>query len=62
MISQEYIAAIALILISVLKVFGIEIENQTIEALIAGVLALWIAIRRKSKGDITALGFRKFRS
>lgn len=57
--SQEYVLSIVLILGGVLKVFGIEIENSALEGLIGGVIALWIAIRRVSKGDITPLGFRK---
>jgi len=59
MISQEYIAAIVLMLVSAFKIFGMEIENEVLAGLVTGALALWIAIRRKSKGDINALGFKK---
>ena len=57
--SQEYALAIALVLGGVLKFFKIEIENDAIEGLVVGAIALWIAIRRYQKGDITALGVRK---
>jgi hypothetical protein len=57
--SQQYIAAVALIIGSILKAFGIEIENAIIESLVFGGLALWIAIRRKQQGDITAFGAYK---
>ena len=57
--SQEYVLSAALVLASVLKIFGVEIENGVLEGLIAGVAALWIAFRRLQKGDITPLGVRK---
>ena len=58
-ISHEYIAAIVLVLGSLLKLFGIaEIGNETIEGIVAGAIALWIAIRRKQKGDINLLGVK----
>lgn len=57
--SHEYIAAIVLVIGALLKVFNIEIENGVIEGLVAGAIALYIAIRRKAKGDITVLGVRK---
>lgn len=59
MFSQEYIAALVLIIGSILKAFHIEIPNETVEAVITGVLALWIAIRRFKKGDITLGGKKK---
>ena len=56
MISKEYVAAIVLILGSILKALNIEIPNDLIEAIIAGVLAIIIAVSRYKKGDITVLG------
>lgn len=58
--SQEYILAIVLVLGGVLKAVGVEIENSALEGIIAGVIALWIAIRRYQKGDIKLSGVRKF--
>ena len=59
MLSQEYLGAIVLLIGAVLKIFKIEIPNENIEGLIAGIIALWIAIRRYSKGDIKISGVRK---
>lgn len=58
-ISQEYTGAIAILLYSVLKGFGIELESGVLEGIITGVIALWIAIRRVNRGDITVAGVRK---
>lgn len=57
--SQEYSAAIVLVVVALLKVFGIEVANDTVQGIVVGVLALWIAVRRHSKGDISLVGFRK---
>jgi small neutral amino acid transporter SnatA (MarC family) len=57
--SQEYILAVVLILGGVLKVFGIQIENSALEGILGGLIALWIAVRRFQKGDITLGGVRK---
>jgi len=54
--SQEYLLSIVLVVGSLLKVFGVEIDNKALEGLVAGTVALWIAIRRHSKGDISVLG------
>ena len=55
-ISQQYVSALAVILVGVLKLVGIEIGTDEISTLIMVALSLWIAIRRKQKGDITMLG------
>lgn len=57
--SQEYVAAVVLFLGAILKVFGIDLESGVLEGLVAGGLALWIAIRRKQRGDINILGVKK---
>ena len=59
MLSQEYVAAIVLIVGAILKAFGIELGNEVLEGIIAGALALWIAIRRYKKGDINLAGIKK---
>lgn len=56
MFSHEYLLSIVLIIGGILKVFGIEIENDVIEGLIGGAIALYIAIRRKARGDINLIG------
>lgn len=57
--SQEYIGSIALLIVGILKVFGIEIANDAITGILTGGIALYIAIRRYKKGDITLGGIRK---
>lgn len=58
--SQEYVASIVLILYSILQAFGIVVEKETFEGLVVGIIALWIAIRRHSKGDISIAGIRRY--
>lgn len=57
--SQEYIGAIALLVVSLLQAFGIVVEQNAVVGIISGVLAVYIAFRRYQKGDITVGGFRK---
>jgi len=57
--SNEYVASIVLLGGALLKIFGVEMDSGVLEGLVAGVLALWVAIRRYQKGDITIVGVRK---
>ena len=57
--SQEYIGALAILLVSVLKMFKIEIASDAITNLLTGALAVWVAVRRYRKGDISIGGIRK---
>jgi len=59
MLSQEYVGAIALLVISLLQTFGIVVEKDAIAGIIAGLISIWIAYRRYQKGDITVVGLRK---
>jgi len=59
MLSQEYVGAIAILVVSVFKMFGIEIPNDAIAGILTGVIAIWIAVRRYKKGDISLGGFKK---
>jgi uncharacterized membrane protein YjjP (DUF1212 family) len=59
MVSTEYVSALAIVLVGVLKVFGIEIGNDVITALLIAGLGLFNAIRRYKKGDINIGGVRK---
>lgn len=59
MISQEYIGALVIVIVSVLKLFKIEIASEAVSGLITGVIAVWIAIRRFQKKDINILGVKK---
>jgi len=58
-VSQQYITAVVLLLGALLKVFGVEFESGVLEGLVVGVLALWIAINRFKKGDISLSGVKK---
>ena len=57
--SQEYIGALAILLVSILKMFKIEIASDAITNLLTGALAIWVAVRRYRKGDISIGGIRK---
>lgn len=59
MISQEYISALAILLVSILKGLGVNIGNDEVVTILTGALALWVAIRRYNKGDIKMSGVRK---
>jgi len=59
MFSQEYVGALAIVLVGVLKLFGVEIGTETVSTVIMAVIAVWVAVRRYQKGDITPLGARK---
>jgi diacylglycerol kinase len=58
-ISREYILAIVLVIGSILKAFGIEVENSAIEGIIVGVIAVVMAVIRYRKGDISLGGVKK---
>ena len=55
-ISTEYLGAVVILIASVLKMFGIEMESDAIQGLILGAVALFVAVRRKMRGDIDVLG------
>lgn len=56
--SQQYIGSIVVLLISLLKMFKIDIGNEELTAIITGAVALWVAIRRYKQGDISVVGSR----
>ena len=58
-ISQQYVGAIVILVVSLLKIFGVEIANEAITGIVTGVIAIWIAIRRHNVGDITLTGSKK---
>lgn len=57
--SKEYIGAIVILLISILKLLKIELGNGEATAIVTGLVALYVAYRRHRKGDITVLGSKK---
>lgn len=54
--SQQYIGSIVILLVSLLKMFKIDIGNEELTAILTGAVALWVAIRRYKQGDITVVG------
>lgn len=57
--SHEYISAAVILLVSILKIFKIELGNEEATGLVTGLLALYVAFRRYQKGDITIVGAKK---
>lgn len=58
--SKEYIGSLAIVVISLLKAFGVEIESDVVTGIITGGIALYVAYRRFKRGDITLGGTRKY--
>lgn len=56
--SQEYSASLVILLMSVLKLLKVDIAESEVTAIVTGLLALWVAIRRFNKGDINIFGAR----
>lgn len=56
MLSNEYIGSLAIVVVSILKLFKVEIASDQVQGLIVGVIALWVAFKRYQKGDINVLG------
>lgn len=57
--SQEYLGAIVILLVQVLKMFGVELATEEVTTIVTGAVALWVAIRRFSKGDINMGGVKQ---
>lgn len=57
--SQEYLGAIVILLVQVLKMFGVELATEEVTTIVTGVVALWVAIKRYSKGDISMGGVKQ---
>lgn len=58
-VSNQYVGAIVLVVVGLLKAFGIEIASDAVTGIITGGIALWIAIKRYQKGDINVLGSKR---
>ena len=58
-VSPTYVSALAVILVSILGMFKIEIGNEVLTALITGVLGVIVAVRRYQKGNISVAGVAK---
>lgn len=57
--SNEYVSAIVILLVTIMKLIGIEVANDAITGVVTGLLAVWIAFKRYQKGDITIGGVKK---
>jgi hypothetical protein len=57
--SQEYIGALVILIVSGLRVAGIELGKEETTGLVTGLVAIWVAFNRYKKGDISPLGARK---
>ena len=57
--SQEYIAALAIVIVGVLKLFKVDIGTAEVSQILTAGLGIWIMIRRYQRGDITLTGIRK---
>lgn len=56
--SQQYIGAIVILLISLLKLFKVEVAESDVTTVVTGAVACWVAYKRYQKGDITLFGSR----
>lgn len=59
MFSQEYIAALVVVITSTAAMFGYTLVSEEISALIIVISGAWVMVRRYKKGDIMATGLRK---
>lgn len=57
--SQEYIGALVVLLMSILKILNIDLATDEVTAIVTGIAGAWVAYRRYKKGDITVMGARK---
>ena len=57
--SKEYIGSLSIVLVSILQLFGVELGTETISAIVTGIVAIYVAVARYRKGDITVGGLKK---
>lgn len=57
--SQQYIGALVILLVSVFKLFGYELGTDEVTTIVTGLVAIYVAFLRFKKGDINALGAKK---
>lgn len=57
--SSEYIGAIVLVIVAILKAFNIELASDAVTGIVTGVIAVWIAFKRHAQGDINLGGVKK---
>lgn len=57
--SHEYVGALAIVIAGIFQAFKVDTTVEQITSVLTALFGLYVAYRRFSKGDITALG-RKF--
>ena len=57
--SQEYLSALAIVIVSLAAMFGYVVGTEQISALITVLLGTWVMIRRHKGGDIRVTGLKK---
>ena len=60
--STEYISSLVILIVSVLKIFKIEVLPEEITPIVVGLLGLYLLIKRYARGDLTPLGMRKIKT
>jgi hypothetical protein len=59
--STEYIAALAIVIVGILKLFKVDIGTSEITSIITAILGAWVMIRRFKRGDINVAGVKGVR-
>lgn len=59
MLSQSYIAALAIVIVGILGLFHVVIGTEQVTAIISAGLAVWVMIRRYKQGDINVAGVKQ---
>lgn len=54
--SQEYIASLVAVVVSILTALKIEIGHDLVNAIVTGGAAIYVIIRKVQKGEINVLG------
>lgn len=63
MYSTEYASTLALLAVSVLKIFKVEFTQSELEPIITAIISLWaganLIIKRFKRGGVNVVGVRK---
>jgi hypothetical protein len=57
--SQEYIAALAVVVVGVLQLFKVNVGTEFASQVIMALAGIWVMVRRYQKGDIKLSGVRR---
>lgn len=56
---KQYIGALAILLVSILKIFKIEVGSEEVTGIVTGVVALYLAFKTKQEKNLTIGGMKK---